>query len=201
MIFSNFQNKAQITSRLANYSRNLPSVLVLVLICLFSSCENKIANIKIYSNTKELPSITAEGFEMLYSDSTIIRFKLESPELIRHDKDREPYTEFPKGVKIEKYDARMNIISSITSLYAKNFDSDDRWEVKNNVIAVNLKGDTLKTEYLVWDKRREKIYSDQFVKIIQKDHIFTGIGFESNQDFSDYQIKNLKGNFYVNVDK
>lgn len=168
---------------------------------LFISCENKISNIKIYSKTEDLPSVTAEGFEMLYSDSTIIRFKLQTPELIRHDHEREPYTEFPKGVKIEKYDAKMNIVSSITAQYAKNFDADDRWEAKNNVIAVNIKGDTLKTESLVWDTRREKIYSDQFVKIIQKDHIFTGIGFESNQDFSDYQIKNLKGHLYVNVDE
>jgi LPS export ABC transporter protein LptC len=170
---------------------------------LFISCENEISKIKVYSNTEEIPSITAEGFEMLFSDSTVIRFKLQTPELIRHDNadEKEPYTEFPKGVKIEQFDANMNIVSSITALYAKNFDSDDRWEAKNDVIAINLKGDTLKTEYLVWDKRKGKIYSDQFVKIIQKDQIYTGIGFESNQDFSEYHIKNLKGHMYVNVDK
>ena len=103
--------------------------------------------------------------------------------------------------RIEKYDAKMNVVSSITAQYAKNFTGDDRWEAKNNVIAVNLKGDTLKTEYLVWDTRKKKIYSDQFVKIIQKDQIYTGIGFESDQDFSSYHIKNLKGNMYVNVDE
>ena len=66
----------------------------------------------------------------------------------------------------------MNIVSSISAQYAKNFDSDDRWEAKNNVVAVNVKGDTLKTEYLVWDTKKEKIYSDQFVQIIQKDQMF-----------------------------
>lgn len=176
-------------------------LLILLPILMFVSCENEIAKIKIYSSTEELPSGTAEGFEMLVSDSTIIRFKLQTPELIRHDNSKEPYIEFPKGVKIEKYDANMNIVSSITCQYAKNFVSDDRWEAKNNVIAINLKGDTLKTEYLVWDTRKEKIYSDQFVRIIQKDQIYNGIGFESNQDFSSYRIKNLKGHMYVNVDE
>lgn len=166
---------------------------------LFFSCENEIAKIKVYTNTEDLPHITAEGFEMLVSDSSVIRFKLQTPQLIRHDYEKEPYTEFPKGVKIETFDANMNIVSSITCLYAKNYDSDDRWEAKNNVIAVNIKGDTLKTEYLVWDTKKEKIYSDQFVKIIQKDQIYTGIGFESNRDFSSYHIKNLKGHMYVNV--
>jgi LPS export ABC transporter protein LptC len=93
----------------------------------------------------------------------------------------------------------MNIVSSISAQYAKNFDSDDRWEAKNNVIAVNLSGDTLKTEYLVWDTQKQKIYSDQFVKIIKKDQIYSGIGFESNQDFSKYHIRNLTGHMYVNV--
>ena len=168
---------------------------------LFVSCENEIAKIKVLSSNDELPSVTAEGFEMLASDSNIIRFKMQTPELIRHASEKEPYTEFPKGVKIIKYDASMNIISSITALYAKNFDSDDRWEAKNNVVAVNLKGDTLKTEYLVWDTRKQKIYSDQFVKIIRKDQIITGIGLESNQDFSNYQIKNPTGHIYINVGK
>lgn len=181
------------------------SVRLLLLFSMFLAvaCENEIAQIKIFSSTENLPSVTAEGFEMLYSDSTVIRFKLQTPEFIRHDNNNEkdPYTEFPKGVKIEKYDLNMNIVSSITAQYAKNFDSDDRWEAKNNVIAVNLKGDSLKTEYLVWDTRKEKIYSDQFVKIIRNNQIITGIGFESNQDFSFYHIKNPKGHMYVNVDE
>jgi LPS export ABC transporter protein LptC len=167
----------------------------------FISCENEIAKIKTLTSTEELPSITANGYEMLFSDSTVIRFKMHTPELIRHDAEKEPYTEFPKGVKIEKFDANMNIVSSITAEYAKNFDSDQRWEAKNNVIAVNLKGDTLKTEFLVWDTKKEKIFSDQFVKIIRKDQIITGIGFESNQDFSNYEIKNPKGHIYVTVNK
>jgi LPS export ABC transporter protein LptC len=176
-------------------------LFALLLVLFFVSCSKDAPKIKINSVTEELPSLAAEDFEMLASDSSVIRFKMQTPEFIRHKNEKEPYTEFPKGVKIEKYDANMNIVSSITCLYAKNFDSDDRWEAKNNVVAVNFKGDTLKTEYLVWDTTKGKIYSDRFVKIIQKDQVYTGIGFESNQDFSEYHIKNLKGNMYVNVDE
>lgn len=165
------------------------------------SCSNDKSAVKIDTNAEEIPSLTAEGFEMLASDSSVIRFKLLTPLFIRHKNEKDPFTEFPKGVKIEKYDANMKVVSSITCQYAKNFDSDDRWEAKNNVVAINYKGDTLKTEYLIWDTNQGKIYSDRFVEIIQKDQIYTGVGFESNQDFSEYHIKNLKGNMYVNVDK
>jgi LPS export ABC transporter protein LptC len=201
MMLSNFLNKIpEISKFKMNYK--IGSVLIAVAsICLLVSCENDIAKIKTLAVTEDLPAGTAEGFEMLASDSTVIRFKMQTPELIMHSNEKDPYTEFPKGVKIEKYDAKMNIVSSLTAQYAKNFTSDDRWEAKNNVVAVNLQGDTLKTEYLVYDTRKQKIYSDQFVKIIRKDQIITGVGFESNQDFTSYHIKNPTGHVYVDVGK
>lgn len=175
--------------------------LTLMIACAMFSCENEISKIKTITSTEVLPSITADDYEMLFSDSAVIQFKMQTPLFIRHDIEKDPYTEFPKGVKIEKYDRKMKIVSSITAEYAKNFDSDERWEAKTNVIATNLNGDTLKTEYLVWDTHRQKIYSDQFVKFIRKDKIITGIGFESNQDFTEYKIKNIKGILYVNMDQ
>lgn len=181
-------------------AKKITTVLFLLSICwMLVSCENDIKKINLYSKNEDLPSLTAEGFEMIISDSTIIRSKLQTPELIRHEAEKEPYTEFPKGIHIMQYDAKMNVISNITAQYAKYFEADERWEAKNNVVAVNQKGDTLKTEYLVWDQRKKKIYSNQFVKIIQKDQTYSGIGFESNQDFSSYKIKNLKGQMYVDV--
>ena len=175
------------------------AILLLAFFCILVSCENDIAKIKIYAKGEELPSLTAEGFEMIISDSTVIRSKLQTPELVRHDNEKVPYTEFPKGVKILQYDANMNVISNITAQYAKFFEAEDRWEAKNNVVAVNQKGDTLKTEYMTWDQKKGKIKSDQFVRIIQKDKEYTGTGFESNQDFSEYTFKNLKGQMYIDV--
>lgn len=173
--------------------------LIILLGFLFYSCANDFEKIKKFTNIENLPAVSAEGYEMLSSDSTIIRFKLQTPEMIVHDDEKVPYTEFPQGVAITQYDSRMNITSFITSRYAKYFTADDRWEAKNNVIAVNQKGDTLKTEYLVWDQKKGKIYSDQFVQIIQKDQITSGTSFESNQDFSEYTFKNLKGQMYIEV--
>jgi len=175
------------------------ALITIISIILLNSCANDFENIKKFSDIQELPSVTAEGYEVLFSDSTIIRRKLQTPQMIIHDDTKETYTEFPQGVAITQYDNRMNITSYITSRYAKYFESADRWEAKNNVIAVNQKGDTLKTEFLIWDIKKGKIYSDQFVKIIQKDQITSGTSFESNQDFSEYTFKNLKGNLYIEV--
>lgn len=188
--------------RVENYIRAkwiIRALFVFTISCFFVSCENDIQQIKKFTDSKDLPKITAEGYEVLSYDSTVITSKLQTPEMIVHDNEKEPYTEFPQGVAITQYDRNMNVVSYITSQYAKLFNSEERWVAKNNVVAVNQKGDTLKTEYLVWDKKKGKIYSDQFVKIIQKDQVYNGTGFESNQDFSVYSFKDLKGHMYVDV--
>ncbi len=178
-----------------------PSIASLLsgLVVLLFSCESDIQKVKEFADIQNQPSIVAENFEGIFSDSTIIRYKLNTPRLIYHEDATPPHIEYPTGVHIEKYDARMNIIASISSNYAKFFTEEERWEAKNNVVAVNANGDTLKTEQLLWDEKKGKIYSDEFVKIIRADQIMTGIGLEANQDFSNWKIKNPKGTIYVEV--
>lgn len=184
------------------YVRWMKTALVASLALLsLGSCKNDFENIKKFSNITELPYVMAEGYEVIYSDSTVIKYKIKTPEIIIHNNTKENYTEFPQGVVITQYDNHMNVTSHITSRYAKYFDADDRWEAKNEVVVINPQGDTLKTDYLVWDRKKGKIFSDQFVKIIQKDRITMGTSFEANQDFTEYTFKNLKGEMYVDVEE
>lgn len=174
----------------------LPGIAVLLF-----SCENDIQKVKEFAEIKNQPTIVADGFETIYSDSTVITYKLITPELIYYEDVDPPYIEYPSGVQIEKFDRKMNITASIRSNYAKFFTRERQWEAKNNVIAVNANGDTLKTEQLLWDEEKEKIYSDEFVKIIRADQVITGIGLEANQDFSNWKIKDPKGTIYLNVEE
>ena len=60
-----------------------------------------------------------------------------------------------------------------------------------------MKGDKLNTEHLIWNAITKKIFTDEFVKITTKDETIWGDGLVANQDFSDYQIKNVKGQVYM----
>jgi hypothetical protein len=71
-------------------------------------------------------------------------------------------------------------------------------EARKNVVVVNEKGERLNTEHLIWDEKKEKLLSDDFVKITTKDEIFYGNGFEANQDFTKYRIYKLKGTISLN---
>ena len=177
------------------------AILFLGFAGLLLSCETDIQKVKEIAGVQNQPRITAENFESIYSDSTVIQYKLNTPKLVYQENANPPYIEYPQGVYIEKYDAQMKITASIRSNYAKYFIREQRWEAKNNVIAVNAVGDTLKTEQLLWDENKGKIYSDEFVKIIRADQIMTGIGLEANQDFSSWKITKPKGTIYIEVEE
>ena len=166
---------------------------------LFYGCENKIEEIKAFYSAENLPILEARNFETLFTDSGQVRFALKAPKLLRFEDDGRNYIEFPEGMELVKFDANRNVISSITADYAKQFVAEDKWEAKNNVVATNAQGDTLKTEHLIWEEKKEIIYTEEFVKIIRADQIITGIGFTSDQKLQNWKIKNPKGTIYVSV--
>ncbi len=175
------------------------AVLTTGIAVLFFSCAPKIEKIKELSAAAKQPSMEAEHFEMLYSDSAVVRFKLVTPQMIQHDEEKEPFTEFPKGVEIEQYDGDMRIVSRITANYARYLTKEKQWIAKNNVVAVNETGDSLKTEEMFWDEEKGKIYSDDYVQIVREDQIINGIGFESDEDMKNWEIKKPTGTLYVDV--
>ena len=167
---------------------------------LFYACEsNNIAEIKAFSSPENLPIQEATNFETTYTDSGEIRYTLKAPKLLRFENDGQSYFEFPEGVHIVEYDANQNITSTLTADYAKQFEKEQRWEAKNNVVVTNARGDSLKTEHLILDEKSERIHTEEFVKIIREDQIITGIGLVSDQSMENWKIKNPKGTIYVSV--
>lgn len=189
-------------SKNIKYSKQIGiAALLLGAAIFFFGCENDIEKIKAFSSPEDLPVIEAQDFETLFTDSGKIRFFLKAPKLLRFENEGNTYVEFPEGMELIKYDANKKIVSSITSDYAKQFVKEEKWEAKNNVIATNARGDTLKTEHLIWEEKEEKIYTEEFVKIIRANQIITGIGFQSDQTLENWKIKNPKGTIYVSVEK
>ncbi len=167
---------------------------------LFLGCENNIEKIRAFSSPENLPVVEAYNYKTMFTDSGEVRFSIKAPKLLRFENDGKPYIEFPQGIELIRYDNKHNIISSITADYAKQFENEDKWEAKNNVVATNAVGDTLKTEHLIWLEKEEKIFTEEFVRIIRENQIITGIGFQSDQALQNWRIKNPKGTIYIEVD-
>lgn len=181
----------------------LPKPLFLLCYILLSiglaSCENDIKKIKLVTEQNKLPAESAKNIEIIYSDSASVKAKIMAPRL-NHFITADPYVEMPEGINGVFYNSKMQETNRLTANYAIKYESRKTTEARGNVIAINEKGDQLNTEKLIWDELKQKIYSDQFVKITTKDEIIYGKGFESDQNFTHYKIFNIKGIINVNKD-
>jgi LPS export ABC transporter protein LptC len=94
------------------------------------------------------------------------------------------------------------VTSQLTALYGLRRQNKKEVVVRDSVVWKSVEGDTLETEELFWDERREKIYSNKFVVITRPDEVIYGHGFEADQDFSYSRINAIEGRIKVdNPDK
>jgi LPS export ABC transporter protein LptC len=164
------------------------------------SCNSKVAS-EIPTGLlsgKALPSVDATDFQTFYTDSGIVRYFLDTPKLLIFDLEKPPYKEFPEGFHLQQFDENKKIISELSANYGKNFVNEQKWLATGNVVMVNDKGDTLRTEELIYMTEQDKIYSDKFVSIKKGDQNIIGTGgFESDTQMKKWAFKKTKGQIYV----
>lgn len=155
-------------------------------------CENKMEKVKLLTQNAEMPVEESEKVRLIYSDSGLSKMVIEASKLERFSGEN-PYTEFNEGIHVIFYDKSGNIESELTADYAIDYEKVNVMEAKGNVVVINVNGDQLNTEYLIWHESDKLIKSDEFVKITTNDEIIYGDGLEANEDFTQYRIKNIKG--------
>lgn len=166
--------------------------LLILSMSVFIGCKNDINKINNLDLNKDSPAEVDKDVTLYYSSNAHINIKLIAPLLKRYN-GKEPYIIFPKGIAVYFYDSTNTISSQLTADYAINRVYKNQMEAKSNVIVKNEKGEKLNTEHLIWDEKKDLIYSNKFVKITKKNEILMGNGFESNSDFSEYKINDLEG--------
>jgi len=168
---------------------------------LIFSCSSKVASDLPADliSTKKPPSIEATDFQTTTTDSGVVSYFLKTPKLLIYDQEKIPYKEFPEGFHLQQFDKNKKIISELSANYGKNFEIEHKWLATGNVVMVNNKGDTLRTEELIYLEKEEKIYSDKFVSINKGGDILDGSGgFESDTQMTKYTFYNIKGKTYFN---
>jgi LPS export ABC transporter protein LptC len=172
------------------------------IIIFFVSCErNSIEKINQLTSELDTPELAISNTEIIITKNALIEVKVISPQINRYTNREEPYTEFPKGLYVEFYDSTQKVSSFIQANYCIYDETDELWTAENDVVSVSEQGDTLNTEYLVWDQKKQKIYSDRYVRMTNADGIIHGKGFEANQDLTNWIIKQPSGTISVENEK
>lgn len=167
-------------------------VISSVFILFFVSCVNDPAKVNSFSKNAKVPLQTINDVDLLYTDSAKLKLHVTAP-VMEEFGGVNPYEEMAKGVKVEFFDSEEKVSSYLTSNYAINKKREQIMEAKNNVVVVNVKGEMLKTEHLIWDGKKRRIHTDAFVTITTKDQVLTGTGLDADEQFENYEIKNPVG--------
>lgn len=158
-------------------------------------CRNDIKEVQKYVVTDSVPTQSAEGVTLLYSEYGDVVFELISPKVIM-EKGKKPKTLFPEGIRVLFYDStNRNVRSELTANYAVKYDRSRKMIAKGDVVINNYeKGERLNTEELIWEQKTKMIFTDKFVTITTKDQVIYGEdGMESDESFDNWVIKKPTG--------
>ena len=172
---------------------------VVVMLLLFTaSCNGDNKEVVVVAFDPETTyTLRTTDYTTQFSDSGITRYRAIAKEFLKFDKAKEPFSYFPEGIYVEKFDTLFNIEASLKADTAYNYEKKGLWKLIGNVRVENLEGKKFETSLLFWDQKEEKVYSDKYIRIQEDDKIITGIGFESNQNMTQYKIFNSQGVFPV----
>lgn len=180
---------------LNNILKSIPALLVAGM--LFSCGANDLDEVNRVTAADNSAIEISKDVEMVYTDSGLVRARLNSPEVQRFAGEEEQLYA-PKGVNVSFFDS---IGRENSHLYAQRgtFYEKERYvELEDSVVVTNSAGERLNTEFLVW-VQDSGFYTDKFVKITREKTIIYGDGLEADEGFSKYTIKKPRGITYLST--
>jgi len=173
-------------------------LVVLAGVAMLSACENDLKAIqKISSQEVSKPINRTTGLDVVMSEDALVKVHLTSPLMIEYlDKN---FKEMPKGLKVVEYDSLMKESSVLTADYGIQRSNENIIELRKNVVAVNAKGETFKSDELIMDMVKKEYHSDKPVQVTFADGTFlSGTNFKSDQAMSHWTMGNTTGQIPVN---
>jgi len=163
---------------------------------LFSCQKNDIEVVRNLTRVDTLPTQTIEDLTTIYMDTGRLQMIITAPEVLYYADREEPVMIFPKGIQVNFYNREMVAETHLSAHYAVYYQKKELWEARDSVIAENINHERLDAEMLFWDVGKKWIYTDKFIRITTPDEIIYGEGFESDQAFTDWRIKKVRGTVY-----
>ena len=173
--------------------------LSVTLLCLiFTSCKDEVKNVVTReTDPEQVPSMATRDVQTVISDDGRTRYRIETDVWQMFEEAKEPHWIFPRGVKAEELDPAFNPISSIKCDSAYYDENSQIWDLHGHVNITNSDGDVILTDQLFWNQMTHRLYSDAFIHIEKQGRVIEGYGYESNEQFSTYTLRQVEAIFPV----
>lgn len=161
---------------------------------LLGACENDLRDVERLANIEaEQPIDVSYGVTVIYSDSAVVKAKLISSKMLKHNVDS-PFYEFPKDVLLIFYDKNKKEERRVTADYGLYFEKKDLVELRHHVIVKMADGTLFKSEELFWDNEKRIFYNTLPLTITSPDgSTLEGNFFEADENFEHRKINGARG--------
>ena len=162
--------------------------------CFFvSACENSLEDINKLTS-KRIGVEVGKEVKIIYSIGEKTSAVITAPLMLRHQ-EAVPFIEFTKTIHADFFDDSLRIESRLDAHYAKYNERESKVFLKDSVVVMNIKGDTLYCNELYWDRNKKghEFYTDKPVRIRTPTQILDGDGLDAPQDFSNWHLINGSG--------
>lgn len=148
-------------------------------------CGNKLAEAQ-KINLDETPvQIVDDMFAVQTKDGKVVQ-RMETALMERYSTDSLDYESFPNGLKVFGYTDEGLLETIITADKARHTTAakkskGEQWAAYGNVVIHNvIKRQTMETDTIYWDRKKEEIYTDCYVKMYSDQGMMQGYGMRSD---------------------
>lgn len=177
-------------------------IAALVSGCFFMyGCENDMAEVRELGSRK---SGVDEGknIDSYLSMNGKVKAHLTAPIVLRYQGDSASKAEFPNSLHVDFYNDNTEKQSELRADYGRYVENEKKVYLRDNIVAFNVKGDTLFCQDLVWDQNTGRFHTDK--KVIWSQNFrksrYIGLkGMDCSQDLSDINLFIMQEDSYITV--
>ena len=165
--------------------------------CFFiPACENDDKLIQDLTS-KKVQVEEARMIDSYLSQDGKLKARLTAPLMLRVLADT-IYLEFPQSLHCDFYNDSSKVETRLDSKYGKYFQNQNKVYLRDSVVVINIKGDTLRAPDLWWDQATKLFYTDKYATYTGLNkNIFGGKGMVATQDLTSITFKQPTGTVKV----
>jgi LPS export ABC transporter protein LptC len=158
----------------------------------FSSCENSKQQIEKMTEKVLLEEKAIDVVSYLSQDGKM-KAKLSAPVMNRVASDTQ-FVEFPQTLHVDFFNDSAAIETRLDSRYGKYYENLNKVYLRDSVVVITTKGDTLRSPDLWWDQNTKMFYTDKYaVYHGAGKNIFGHKGLTATQDLSSVIFNDVSG--------
>lgn len=150
-----------------------------------------------YSPNEELPARSTSEVLFTYTDSARVKNTLLAKKVDQYVYEDSTFSKISGGFTLTFFDSKGNVDGKLTAQNALIFNNNSKMVARDSVVFVNDARETLKTEELIWLQDSAIVYTDKFVTIERSTGVIYGKGLVANENFTNYEIQQTAGEFYL----